>query len=878
MKLAFLAPGLRAVWALLLLTGAAHAQSGTPTVTQVAGGGEHSCAVTTAGAMKCWGYNEYGQLGNGASGSSGGPTPVDVQTLGSGVAAMTTGYNHTCALTNQGAVKCWGSGTLGRLGNGASSLSAVPVNVLTLGQGVVALSAGDYHTCALTDRGAVKCWGWNRYGQLGNATNVGSDTANASPVDVQTLGSGVVAIAAGQSFTCALTNGGAVKCWGINDSGQLGNAVNLGTDSANSSPLAVQTLASGAAAIAAGDSHACALLDNGTVKCWGLNNGGQLGSVTNAGADTLNPGPLDVWISNITRIATGLDHTCAVNDQGTPFCWGRNNTGQLGVGANAGTGNPTWQPATVWNPVVVGISAASVDAGESHTCVLTTTGGVRCWGFNSSGQLGSTTNVGSYNAGPLAVQGFGIPAQGQSITFTAPQKLRLNTSATLSAVATSGGAVSFDTWSANSCAVTGTSLSPAAGVTDGMLCGVRASQPGSANAAAAPQQLRLVRVVREDRLTVGVTGQGTVAATPAPAAGNGIGACTAASAPCTAAYVAGDATAVTLTATPAAHWHITGWSGNCTVNGASPLQAQLNLAGDKTCNATFAIDTVTASVSVTNGNGTITPPSRTVNYGDTTTFAVNLAAGHQATVSGCAGSLVGTTYTTGALTANCAITAIFTPIAYQVTATVMGGNGTIAPASRTVNYGETTTFTVNPASGYQASASGCGGSLSGATYTTAAITAACAVTASFAAMVPNLSLTIAANRDYVGYGQVLNYAVSLANTGTVSANPASIALTLPPQIDANAATWTCTNGGNGAQCAASGSGALQDNAVVLPAGRTLTWLVTAPVRANATGGDVVATVNASAGAVVANGSDSVVLVLMRDGFEAVGSGVQGGGR
>src|SRR5262249_54449472 len=141
---------------------------------------------------------------------------------------------------------------------------------------------------------------------------------------------------------------------------------------------------------------------------------------------------------------------------------------------------------------------------------------------------------------------------------------------------------------------------------------------------------------------------------------------------------------VTLTATPAAHWHLTGWSGHCTVNGANPLQAQLNLAGDKTCNATFAIDTVTASVTVTSGNGTITPPSRTVNYGDTTTFAVNPAAGHQATVSGCAGSLNGTTYTTGALTADCAITAIFTPITYQVTATAVGGNGTIAPASRTV--------------------------------------------------------------------------------------------------------------------------------------------------------------------------------------------------
>lgn len=799
MKLAFFAPCLRAVWALPLLAGVAQGQSGTPTITQATGGGEHSCAVTTAGAMKCWGYNLLGQLGIGAN-SQNVPFPADVQTLGSGVATIATGYNHTCAVTDQGAVKCWGSGSSGRLGNGSTASSPTPVDVLTLGQGAVAVTAGDYHTCALTDRGAVKCWGWNQYGQLGSATNAGTDDANTSPLDVQTLGSGVVAIAASLSFTCALTNGGAVKCWGINDSGQLGNTANLGTDNANSVPLTVQGLASGATAIAVGESHACALLDSGMVKCWGLNNWGQIGSATNAGTLTPNPVPLDVWTSNITRIAAGLDHTCVVNDQGAPFCWGRNNLGQLGVAANAGTENPTWQPVMIWNPVATLVAAAGVNAGHAHTCVHTTTGALRCWGSNSSGQLGNMTSLGSYNAGPLVVQGFDIPANGQSITFTAPQKLRLNTSVALSAGATSGGTVSFDTWSANTCAVAGNTLSPAAGATDGMLCGVRASQHGSNSVAAAPRQLRLVRIVREDRLTVGVTGQGTVAAAPAPAAGNGISTCTAANSPCVATYVAGDATAVTLTATPAAHWHITGWNGNCTVDGANPLQASLNLAGDKTCNATFAIDTVTANVTVVSGNGTVTPPSRTVNYGDTTTFAVNPAAGHQATVTGCGGSLTGTTYTTGALTANCAITA------------------------------------------------------------------------TFVALVPNLTLTIDANRDYVGYGQVLTYTVSLTNSGKGAANPASIALTLPPQIDAGATTWTCTNGGNGALCAASGSGALQDSAVVLPPGRTLTWRVTAPVLANAPGGSVVTSANASAGAVVANGSDSVVLVLMRDGFEATGSG------
>lgn len=852
------------------MTGVAHAQSGTPSVTQVASGGDHSCAVTSAGAVKCWGFNALGQLGNGGTGPQPGiTTPVAVQTLAAGAVAVTAGSSHTCALTVQGGVKCWGAGSGGRLGNGAVASSSVPVDVLTLGQGVVALAAGDYHTCALTDRGAVKCWGWNRYGQLGSATNLGNDSSNASPLEVQTLASGAIAIATGQQFTCAVTTAGVVKCWGINDSGQLGNLANLGTENANGVPLPVQTLASGAVAVATGDSHACALLGDGTQKCWGLNNYGQLGSFTNAGNNTFNVSPLTVFLA-VARMSAGLDHTCAVNDQGAPLCWGRNLFGQLGVGANAGSENPTWQPAMVWNPVSVGVAAATITGGDNHTCVLTTTGSVRCWGRNANGQLGNAANLGSYSATPLVVDGFGMPAQGQSITFNAPQKLRLHTSVALSAGATSGGTVAFDTWSANSCVIAGNTLSPSAGAVDGMLCGVRASQPGSNSWASAPQQLRIVRVVREDRLTVGVTGQGAIAATPAPAAGGGIAACTAANAPCTAAYVAGDATAVALTATPAAHWHMGAWSGDCTADGANPAQATLNLAGDTSCTVTFVIDTVTASVSMTSGNGTVTPPSRTVNYAATTTFTVNAAAGHQASVSGCGGSLAGTTYTTGAITADCAITALFTPITYPVTATVVGANGTIAPASRTVNHGDTTTFTLNPAAGYHASVSGCGGSLAGTTYTTGAITAACTVSASFIAELPALSLAIAADRDYVGYGQLLRYTVSLSNTGAGATNPALIALSLPPQIDAAATTWTCTNGGNGAHCAASGVGALQDSAVVLPPGRTLTWQVMAPVRPDATGGNVVTTVTASAGAASANASDSVVLVLMRDGFETPG--------
>ena len=865
----------RTAWGLLLAASMAQAQLGDPTVTQAASGEDHTCALTSAGAVKCWGLNEWGQLGSTVTTATN-AAPLDVQTLGSGVAAIAAGYRHTCALTDQGAVKCWGSGGYGRLGSAAplAVRNDVPLDVQTLGQGVVAIAAGEYHTCALTDRGAVKCWGWNMYGQLGSSTNTGTQNANASPLDVQTLGSGVVAIAAGQWHTCALTHNGAVKCWGINDAGQLGSTTNLGTGTANASPLDVQTLASGAVGIAAGQHHTCAVFADNTVKCWGLNTIGQLGNPTNSGNATPNASPLDVWTSG-RFVATGAAHACAANDAGAVRCWGSNQQGQLGQSTNAGTTNPNSLPAIMWNPAANGdVRIGGLATGTQHTCGLTTTGGLFCWGASDYGKLGRTTS-GSYAASPGGVQGLSAAQAAQSIAFAAPQKLRLRTSLNLDASASSGLPVVFDTWTPNSCVVNGTTLSPAAGAGDGMLCGVRASQPGAAGISRAAQQLRVIRIVREDRLSLSVAGQGSVAAAPAPLAGNGIAACTAANSPCTASYVAGDATSVTFTATPAAHWHLAAWNGHCTASGANPLQASASLAGETNCSAVFAIDTFTVSAGVTGGNGTIAPASRTVNYGATTTFTVTPANGYQATASGCGGSLSGNTYTTGIVTANCAVTASFAPLVYSVTA-MAGANGSITPPSRTVNHGATTTFTVTPTNGYQASASGCGGNLSGNTYTTGIVTANCTVTASFATLLPSLSLTITADRDFVRYGQVLSYAVTLSNTGTGAANPASIALALPPQLDAAAGTWTCTNGGAGAQCTAAGSGALQDNAVVLAAGRSLTWLVAAPVRADASGGDIVTTASASAGAITANASDRVILVLMRDGFDGAGNSAQRG--
>jgi len=215
--------------------------------------------------------------------------------LGTGrtATAIAAGAYYSCAILDNASVKCWGDNTYGQLGidnttdMGKTSGSMAQLTGINLGTGrtATAISAGDYHTCALLDNASVKCWGRNYYGELGidNTTQMGDNTGEMAVLPVVNLGTGrtATAIAAGDYHTCALLDNASVKCWGYNGYGQLGidNTTHMGDNSSEMAVLPSINLGTGrtATAISAGVYHTCALLDNASVKCWGWNNYGQLG-------------------------------------------------------------------------------------------------------------------------------------------------------------------------------------------------------------------------------------------------------------------------------------------------------------------------------------------------------------------------------------------------------------------------------------------------------------------------------------------------------------------------------------------------------------------------------------------------------------------------
>lgn len=353
-------------------------------VRQLSAGGSHSCAITLEGGVKCWGSNGYGQLGNGTQTRS--LVPTQVTGLTSGIASISAGVQHTCALTTDGAAKCWGYNDYGQVGDGSTSNRKVPSQVSGMTSGIAAISAGENHTCAVTSGGAAKCWGMNLFYQLGD----GSMMNRSAPVQVSGLSTGVAAVAVGGSHTCALTTGGGVKCWGDDQTGQLGNDATM---SGKTSPVNVLGLTSGVVSISASN-HTCALTDAGAVKCWGFNAYGQVGDNSTTSRST--PVTVSGLASGVVSVAAGGNSTCAILATGGLKCWGFNTNGEVGDGTTTHRKTPV---------DVVGLQSevTSVSTGGGFACAVHD-GAPKCWGGRGNGELGNNST--NKSLVPVEVQGF----------------------------------------------------------------------------------------------------------------------------------------------------------------------------------------------------------------------------------------------------------------------------------------------------------------------------------------------------------------------------------------------------------------------------------------------------------------------------------------
>jgi alpha-tubulin suppressor-like RCC1 family protein len=340
----------------------------------------HTCVVTMNGGVKCWGRNDQGQLGNGTTTDS--LLPIDVIGLDNNIIQVSTSRFNTCVLTKDGGVKCWGNNVRGQLGNGTTINSSVPVDVIGLATNVVQISVSQQHACALIKSGVVKCWGANSFGQLGN----GATTNSPLPVDVIGLSEIVSQISTGTDFSCALLANGGVKCWGTNRRGQLANG--KPTIFINPVPGDVIGYTSGIAEIKSGIYRTCAITTSGGVKCWGAGYAN--------GPIILTSGDVPGLATGISHISTGEFSHCAITTNGEAKCWGSNSNGQLGNGSTVDSALPV-NVSGLTNGIV------QVSSGANHSCALTANGGIKCWGNNAYGQLGNGTTTNSTT--PVDVNG-----------------------------------------------------------------------------------------------------------------------------------------------------------------------------------------------------------------------------------------------------------------------------------------------------------------------------------------------------------------------------------------------------------------------------------------------------------------------------------------
>lgn len=353
---------------------------------------------------------------------------------------ISAGDSHSCALSVTGNVRCWGLGTSGRLGYGNTNnvgdgvgVSIAAAGNILAGGTVTQIAAGGSHTCALLSGGNVRCWGGGGSGVLGygNTNNVGDGVGlSITAAGDVPIGGVATQITAGTSHTCALLSGGNVRCWGSGGNGRLGygNTNNVG-DGVGLSIIAAGDVPIGGTAtqVFAYVAHTCAVLSNGSVRCWGGGASGRLGhDNTTDIADGIGPSIIaagDVPVGgNVTQVSLGTSHTCALLTTGNVRCWGNGGSGRLGYGNTNSIGNGIGVSITTAGDVPVGSAVTQIYAGSNHTCALLTTGSVRCWGSGTLGRLGygNTTNIGD-GVGPSIIAAGNVPTGSAVFKIAAAQ-------------------------------------------------------------------------------------------------------------------------------------------------------------------------------------------------------------------------------------------------------------------------------------------------------------------------------------------------------------------------------------------------------------------------------------------------------------------------
>ena len=411
----------------------------TPLFKQVSAGSWHTCGLTYDNQAYCWGWNDSGQIGDGTSGTNRlVPTAVDTGPTsglyGKTVLAISAGEGHTCAIASDNQAYCWGENYNGQIGDGTTDTNRlIPTAVDTgstsglNGKTVLSISAGAYHTCALADDNQVYCWGWNDFGQVGDGTS-GTDRIVPTTVNTSSYsglnGKTVLAISAGGYHNCAIADNNQVYCWGSNFSGQIGDGtsyfnrlVPTAVDTGSTSGLNGKTVL----VVSAGSNHTCAIASNNQAYCWGYNGRGQIGDST-LGTDRLVPTAVNTGLPSglngktVLAISAGGYHTCAIANDNQAYCWGQNNYGQIGDNTS---GTDYLIPTAVNTGPTSGLNgktALSISAGGYRTCVIASDKQTYCWGQNNSGQIGDDTS-GNDRLVPTAISTLPIVSSISSVAF-----------------------------------------------------------------------------------------------------------------------------------------------------------------------------------------------------------------------------------------------------------------------------------------------------------------------------------------------------------------------------------------------------------------------------------------------------------------------------